>query len=231
MTAVFPRVRISLPAPPDDPTGGRLLRLDELIPTLPHYALVVDLSGEMPPGVDAACAALGVPYLGRSPLWDDVPGPPALQIRTLLTDQGRSEARRLAALAALREHAGDEPVEQVRAFMLACQPEPAAAPPAPAAAEPAGGELLLVRARSAAERPALARHLAGCGWLVLMEVGADGLVVAVDADGRERLEADPQTGFVGGITLDEDAEVAGALKRRFAEHVSRQLAEERTLTG
>jgi hypothetical protein len=153
-----------------------------------------------------------------------------MQIRRLLTDQGLSEARRLAALAVLRRHAGEEPIEQLRAYTLACQPEASeATAPAPAPSGPAGGELLLIRARTDGERPALARHVAGCGWLVLMEVGADGLVVAVGPDGRERLEADPQAAFVGGITLDEDADVAYALKRRFAEHVSQQIIKEQAI--
>lgn len=96
---VFPGIAVSVPKPPEDPAGDRLLDLEELLPSLLGYTLVVDYAGGTVPGLDVACAALGVPFAGPSRLWPQIGGVPELQLRRLLTDQGLSEQRRLAAAA------------------------------------------------------------------------------------------------------------------------------------
>ena len=234
----FPGVAVSLPTPPDDPVDGYVLSLEELLPALPHYALVVDYSGGCPPGTDAACAALGVPYVGGGDLWPPIEGHPVAQLRLLLTDQGLSERRRLTAAARVKQALGEQVVERLRQATLVAQPQendagqpgPVAPPPArrsepaaPAGLAAAGGELLLVRAVGSDALPALRAVIASHGWLELMRTGGDTLVVAVTEGGKDLLESHPLVALANGVTLDEEADGARELKGLFVDHVSRQL--------
>jgi hypothetical protein len=127
LARIFPGLEVSLPAAGGNPTVAEPLTLDELLPALVHCALVVDTAAWGPPDLDLACAALGVPFLGSSPLWTRAgPGDAAHQARRLLTDQGLSERRR--ALAGRRAVAarGQATVDALRACALSGQPGGAA---------------------------------------------------------------------------------------------------------
>jgi hypothetical protein len=144
---LFPSLSFSIPKTTGDVENAPFLPLEQLLPALPHYALVVDLSREAAQGIDVACAALGVPSFGASQLWPDVPVPePRLGLRRLLTDPGFSEWRRAVAADRLEAAFGDEVVQRFRRAALEGQPAPArSASRRPAAAAVADIELFLVR--------------------------------------------------------------------------------------
>lgn len=111
---VFPGLTIALPieGSPDD---GRRLSLEELLPSLAHYSLVVDYDRLGPDHLDAACAALGVPFAGASDLWPRIELETRfLQLRRLLTDQGLSQTRRSTAVQLVVERLGIEYVASLR---------------------------------------------------------------------------------------------------------------------
>jgi glycosyltransferase involved in cell wall biosynthesis len=225
---LFPGLAVSLPTPPDDPTGP-YLSLERLIPTLPGYALVVDLESEAAHGADAACAALGVPFVGQSALWPAVPGPPVLGIRRLLIDQGFSEQRRLAALTAASRVLGDQAIEQVRAIARAAQPASDEGQRRTRGAPEL--EVVIVRLQSGAtgdEKQEVAAVAAAMGGLLLMSTGPESLILAVTRAGREQIERYPRVEFVGGISLDEEMPQAARLKELFAANAIRQLNDRST---
>jgi hypothetical protein len=222
---IFPGVEVSLPSPPDEPDSPHVLQLHELIPALPHYALVVDFAGECPKATDFACAVLGVPYAGRSPLWPPVPeGDPLRALRRLLTDQGLSESRRRTAAERAARAYGEGPIATVKQLALQGQPEPARTQPAPEHIPQV--EMFLVRPvewapPEAAEQ--IAADVASRGGLILMSTGPRALVVALPTEDRAWIEGHPLVGFVGGITLDDEGRGARELKSVFARNVERQL--------
>jgi len=113
---VFPSVKIAITTPDAQPGTRERLPLEELVPSLPSYALVADPAGDACPGIDVACAVLGVPYLGPSPWWPPVPGDDDYaRLRMLLTDQGLSHWRRRIARAAIEQAAEPAFVAQVEA--------------------------------------------------------------------------------------------------------------------
>ena len=115
--AIFPGTRIAVTTPGLDVESTERLPLEELVASLPSYVLVVDHGGDACPGIDLACAVLGVPYLGASPWWPPVEGAvepdAASAVRRLLTDQGYSQWRRDIAHRAVCDAL---PREQVRAL-------------------------------------------------------------------------------------------------------------------
>ena len=226
---VFPCVTVSVPRSDGNPENDTPLSLEELLPPLAHYALVVDLSADGAQDIDLACASLGIPYLGPSRLWPAVEGSELEQVRLLLTDQGISERRReIAAERALTAY-GPEIVETLRAYCLAGQPEPARQPAAQQQRPPGWGEveMLLVRAREGAEPDAneqIAEWVAQQGGLVLMATGGDSLIVALPAHAKEALQSHRLVELAGGIELDEEGKGARALKGLFAVNAAKQLA-------
>jgi hypothetical protein len=98
---IFPSTRIAVTTPGLDLDVPERIPLEELLTSLPSYALVVDTAGDACPGIDTACAVLGVPYLGPSPWWPPVTGvvepDDASAVRRLLTDQGYAAWRRQVA--------------------------------------------------------------------------------------------------------------------------------------
>ena len=227
---LFPIVRISVPRPGGDPDSDEHLPLEELLPPLAHYALVIDFSGAGAPDLDLACAALGVPYLGPSRLWPPLePAAELAQVRCLLTDQGSSERRRCIAAERARAAYGAELVETLRAYCLVGQPEPAREASTETAGGPASGdvELLLVRAKEGAGPGAneeLAEWVALRGGLVLMATGGESLIVALSREGKDMLQAHPLVELAGGVELDDEGKGARALKGLFAANAVRQLA-------
>jgi glycosyltransferase involved in cell wall biosynthesis len=128
LARIFPGLEVSLPAAGGNPTVAEPLALDELLPALVHYALVVDTAAWGPPDLDLACAALGVPFLGSSPLWTRPgPGGAAHQARRLLTDQGLSERRRALAVRRAVAARGQPTIDVLRARALCGQPDASAA--------------------------------------------------------------------------------------------------------
>jgi len=227
LRAIFPGVAVSVPKPPEDPAGERFLTREELVPALPHYTLVVDYAGQAAPGVDVACAALGVPFAGPSRWWGPISGDRLRQLRRLLTDQGFSEARRLEAAATAQAVFGAQPIEEIRALALAGQPEPK---DPREESPPPQIETLIVRPQAGAPPTAkeeIAEFAAGHGGLVLMVTAGDALVLALPHEAKERIEGHPLVGFVGGINLDEEASGARGLKRIFAANAARQLEDRR----
>ncbi len=227
LSRVFPGLTVSVPLESGDVSRARPLSLDELVPALPHYALVIDRARQTPRGTDVACAALGVPYLGPSPVWPDVDEPtPFLRARCLLTDQGASELRRRVAAERVDSLVGREAVERLRSLCLAAQPEPRAAAPPKAGADLGEIELFIVQSTpggpddTAGEISRLVTQFHG---FVLMTTGRS-LVVALPHGAKDRLEAAPEVGFVGGINLDEEADGARSLKKLFIENAVKQLA-------
>ncbi len=220
---LFPSLAFSIPKASGDVEHAPFLSLEQLLPTLPHYALVIDRSREAAQGVDVACAALGVPYLGPSDLW---PAPaesqPVLAIRELLTDPGLAEWRREVAAGRLEAALGTDVVDRIRAAALEGQPEPQREP-APAAPD---DELFLVRPVLGAPAdavPRIERHAASLGGLVLLRTGRGALVVTLPPGGKEELERSTLVGFVGGITLDDDTDAARGLKKAFARNALDQM--------
>jgi glycosyltransferase involved in cell wall biosynthesis len=224
---VFPGIAVSLPTPEDAPESPQLLSLEELLPPLPHYALVIDVAGGCVPGLDVACAALGVPYVGRSQLWPPIPDEtPFLRARRCLTDPGFSERRRQAAYEAAIAAYGTRPLDVIRSLSIAGQPAPRPEPTR-APVEP-NVELFLIRpAPGFADDGAVVRLAEELGGLVLMRTpGA--MIAALPSSAKDVLEASPLVAFVGGVMLDEEAEGAIALKKHFAENAIRRLQARRT---
>ncbi|MFG1605024.1 glycosyltransferase family 4 protein [Actinoplanes sp. NPDC049265] len=117
LQTVFPGTRIAVTTPALDITTGERLPLEELVAALPSYALVADHAADACPGLDLACAVVGVPYHGPSPWWPPVTGEvepdDVSALRRLLTDQGFSRWRRDIARAAA---ADTVPADVVRHF-------------------------------------------------------------------------------------------------------------------
>jgi glycosyltransferase involved in cell wall biosynthesis len=114
---IFPGLRYSVPRPGGDPASDAILPLEVLVPAMARCVLVLDLGQDAAPGTDLLAAALGVPYLGPSPLWPPIRADtPVRQARRLLTDQGRSDRRRTEALAAATAAYGSGLIETVRAL-------------------------------------------------------------------------------------------------------------------
>lgn len=105
--SIFPATRIAVTTPGLDIETDERIPLEELVPSLPAYSIVVDHGGDACPGIDVACAVLGVPYLGPSPWWPPVAGvdepDDSSAVRRLLTDQGYSQWRRGIAHQAVRD--------------------------------------------------------------------------------------------------------------------------------
>jgi glycosyltransferase involved in cell wall biosynthesis len=117
LQTVFPGTRIAVTTPGLDITTEQRLPLDELVVALPAYTLVADHGGDACPGIDLACAVLGVPYHGSSPWWPPVTGvdePDDISaLRRLLTDHGYSVWRRDIAHASALDAL---PADAVRRF-------------------------------------------------------------------------------------------------------------------
>ncbi|MBE3076519.1 MAG: glycosyltransferase, partial [Actinobacteria bacterium] len=105
--SIFPATRIAVTTPGLDIETDERIPLEELVPSLPAYSIVVDHGGDACPGIDVACAVVGVPYLGPSPWWPPVAGvvesDDSSAVRRLLTDQGYSQWRRGIANQAVRD--------------------------------------------------------------------------------------------------------------------------------
>jgi glycosyltransferase involved in cell wall biosynthesis len=226
MRDIFPGVALSVPRPPEDPSGGRFLTVEELLPALLQYALVIDYTGGAVRLLDLACAALGVPFAGHSALWPEIgPADPWLQVRRLLTDQGWSELRRQAAVAVAEQLYGGEVVARLRSMALAGRSEPQA--PDAATPQAAEVEMVFVRPRAgvgpdATER--IAERVARLGGLILMATAGQSLVVMLPRSAKQQLEANPLVGLLSGLTLDEERKGSKALKRIFLTNVQRQLS-------
>ena len=225
LSDLLPSLSLSIPKESGDVVNARALELDELLPTIPHYSLVVDLSGEAPRGTDVACAALGVPYVGDSALWQPLsPVDPVLGLRRLLTDPGYTESRRRAAAQRLEVALGADVVEQIRAAAVEAQPpEPEPAREAKRTAPEL--EMFIVRPAVGAPPGTTERiegEAAALGALVLMRT-AGAAVLLMTQEAKEALERSVLVGFVGGITLDEESEGARALKKTFSRNVLEQL--------
>ena len=229
LRAVLPSLRFSIPKQTGDVANARALSLEELVPTLAHYALVIDLSGEAPRGTNVACAALGVPYVGSHGLWPPLPlDDPLFSLRRLLTDPGLAEQRRTLAAERLQTAVGDEVVEKIRAAAIAGQPEPkqATAPVRPVPSP----ELFLVRPVAPGLADAGSRLDAAVGaadGLVLLRTAGGSVLAVLDEVGKEALERDPCVGFVGSITLDDDSAPAMALKKAFVRNAQAELERRR----
>jgi glycosyltransferase involved in cell wall biosynthesis len=115
---IFPGLQYSVPRPGGDPASDVTLPLELLAPALARCVLVIDQGQDAAPGIDLLAAALGVPYLGPSPLWPPIGADtPVRRARRLLTDQGLSDRRRSEALAAATAAYGGELVEKLRALV------------------------------------------------------------------------------------------------------------------
>jgi len=227
LVGIFPGLTVSVPMTSGDIQRAQFLPVERLLPTLLHYALVINYAGGVPTPLDLACAALGVPFAGRSALWPEFPADSPLRaVRALLTDQGLSEWRREVALERATELVGPEVVDSIRTVALAGQPEAPAQPtPTQLAARP-GVEMFLVRPRPAAPPGAvteIAREAEALGGLILLEAPAY-LITALPSTTRERLQAHPQVGLVGGISLDDEADSAKALKKLLVTNAAQHLA-------
>ncbi len=228
---IFPGVAISVPRPGGDPASEALLDVPELAPALLNYVLVIDCSGTGAPHLDLLCAALGIPYLGPSPLWEDTGVDlPLAQVRRLLTDQGLSEWRRHIAFERATSMFGHEVVDTLRRVALAGQnlartqkPEVAS----PTVATPGDPQMFLVRARGQAPFDAnqqITEYVSAHGGLVLMTTATGALIVAMGQGGKELLERHPSIAFVGGVVLDPSGKAVRALRQRFARNAAIQLA-------
>jgi hypothetical protein len=85
--------------------------------------------------------------------------------------------------------------------------------------------MFLVRPRPGAPPDAvaaIARRADDLGGLILLHTDRY-LIIALPDGGKERLEADPAVGLVGGVFLDEEAEAARPLKRLLITNAARQL--------
>jgi hypothetical protein len=87
-------------------------------------------------------------------------------------------------------------------------------------------ETFFVRAAPSAPADAneqIAEQVLLAGGLVLMATSAGSLIVALPREAKDRLSASPLVGLVGGVTLDENAPGAKALRQEFARNAARQL--------
>ena len=116
--AIFPALGFALPRSSGDLEDDELLDPAALAPALLHHVIAIDFSRTGGPGLDLACAALGVPYAGASPLWPGSAERPFPAVRRLLTDQGWSEWRRQVAHARALDLAREQ-VEAWQALALA----------------------------------------------------------------------------------------------------------------
>jgi glycosyltransferase involved in cell wall biosynthesis len=120
--AIFPGVQIAVTTPGLDVTTPERIPLDELTAALPSYTLVVDHGSDACPGLDLACAVLGVPYHGPSPWWPPVTGylePDDISaLRRLLTDQGYADWRRTVARAAVVDAVPAEVVDHIERLAI-----------------------------------------------------------------------------------------------------------------
>ena len=219
---LFPGLSIAVPRPQGDPENPEQLPLEQLLPALPHFALVLDLSGTGASHLDLGCAALGVPYVGPSPLWPEIgPVSPLHQVRLLLTDQGFSEWRRWQAAERALEACGPETIQRLRDIAISGQPDPGTRQaPAP---DP---EMFLVRPREDAADDAdeqIADYVSRQGGLILMATTGQALFVAMPPGGKGILEACPFIGFVGGVHLEGQGKATRALRQRFAINAAKQL--------
>ena len=226
LLAIFPRLAFSVPMSSGDITQASMLTIEELLPALPHYALVVNQAGPAPAQLDLACAALGVPFYGPSRFWPQVrTQTPVLAIRRLLTDPGLSEWRREVAVQRAARLIGSDTIQELRALAVANQPRPVR--PAARAPQPAMADMEMFIVRPGSHAPAdasdqLASFAAQHGGVVLM-TSRRFLIVAMPRGGKDLLEAHSLAGFVGGITLDEDVDASRALKKIFVENALKQL--------
>jgi glycosyltransferase involved in cell wall biosynthesis len=119
---LFPGLALSLPQANGDPAAPVPLPFADLVRAVAQCILVLDVSRTGPAELGAACAALGVPYLGPSPLWAPVGEEDAFaDARRLLTDQGHSEARRALALERALAAYGPDAVATLRAAASAAR--------------------------------------------------------------------------------------------------------------
>ena len=224
---IFPGIRVSVPRPDGDPSSDELPTLEEVVPALPFYSLVVDYSSDSAPNIDVACAALGVPYAGPGALWPAIPdGDPVHQLRRLLTDQGFSEWRRVMAAQEMERVYGRRSIESLRALALeGIRAARGQSSPDATSAE-RDPEMFLVRAEestSEGAREEIAEYVARCGGFVLMATGGGSLIISMPQGGKEILEAHPEVGFVGGVTFDDQGKAVRALKSLFARNAAMQL--------
>ena len=87
-------------------------------------------------------------------------------------------------------------------------------------------ETFLVRATDGAPEDAnerIAEHVALTGGLVLMATGGGSLVVALTREAKDSLAQNPLVGLIGGVTLDENAPGAKALRQHFTQNAVRQI--------
>jgi glycosyltransferase involved in cell wall biosynthesis len=233
LLAIFPALSVSVPMTSGDVERAQFLPVEQLLPTLLHYALVVNYAGGVPAPLDLACAALGVPFAGPSQFWPEFPADSPLRaVRALLTDQGLSEWRREVALERASAQVGVAVIDSIRTVALAGQPRDSAEPAAPMAAL-SGAEMFLVRPRpggalAAAEE--IAREVEALGGLVLLQAPAY-LIVMLSGIGKEGLEAHPLVDLVGGISLDDEAESATALKKLLVTNAAQHFASRGSLVG
>lgn len=88
-------------------------------------------------------------------------------------------------------------------------------------------EMFLVRPRPSAAAGAverIAEHAAMLGGVVLMATGGGAVVLGMPPGYKDALSGHPDVGFVGGVSLSDDAPGAAALRQRFAVNAARQLA-------
>jgi hypothetical protein len=87
-------------------------------------------------------------------------------------------------------------------------------------------ETFLVRPTESAPADAnerIADHVTLTGGLVLMSTGGGSLIVALTREAKDSLAQSPLVGLIGGVTLNETAPGARALRQHFAENVERQI--------
>lgn len=117
---IFPCTRIAVTTPGLEVEVPERIPLEELVRSLPSYALVVDAAGDACPGIDTACAVLGVSYLGPSPWWPPVTGvaepDDASAVRRLFTDQGYAAWRRRVAHEAVVGALSEDDVRSIEAL-------------------------------------------------------------------------------------------------------------------
>jgi glycosyltransferase involved in cell wall biosynthesis len=127
LLAIFPALTVSVPMTSGDVALASFLPLEQLVPRLARCVLVVNDAGGVPAPLDLACAVLGVPYAGPSPLWPEIAASSSLgAARALLTDQGLSAWRRRVAAERAAALAGPRAVEEIRALAPVGRPEPPA---------------------------------------------------------------------------------------------------------
>jgi glycosyltransferase involved in cell wall biosynthesis len=117
---IFPGLAYMLPQRNANPSEPEPLPTEELLPVVAQCALVLDYGQRAPIGIDAACAALGITYAGRSPYFPpDDERDPLRAVRRLLTDQGYAARRREYAAGKVEAVYGAELVGRMRSFVQA----------------------------------------------------------------------------------------------------------------